>query len=1243
MDSTPTTQSQLRVAHFNIQSAHSKKPLLIKFLQEQNIDICLLNETWFKDNGRIFRIPGYNIHFKNASNEHGGVAILIKPYIKYDLLQTTFYEDIQTIAISLSTQRGKLTVLNSYCPPTSGHIRINKIRNIIRDLPKPILVAGDFNAHHIAFGCLSTKNRGQQLYDLIDELDLCILNNGQVTTIHYPNTVPSAIDIGFASACIAPLCNWTVHDDNMGSYHFPTITDITLSIDRYQYNPPIEKFLYHKTDWTRYSQISENYFDNVTVDVCNPLQAYNSFCDRLDALKLECVPKFCKTSTFKSKPPAPWWNEKCEQAVIASYEALKYYRNNPTIPNFINYKKLEAIKKRTISEEKKNGWRNLCNSFNRTTPISKIWNYIKMFKGIKANNKSYCDEFVNSFLDKLAANGKDVEGLNTYFDLHNANSTSKFLLDPFTFEEFKFSLETRRNTTPGLDGFPYLLIKHLHTSVQKLFLKILNALWLQQVIPESWKTQCVIPILKPDKPPDDANSYRPISLSSCLGKIFENMIKIRLDWFAESKGIIPNIQFGFRRGRSCADSFVALLSDLKNGKKYKSIVCTFLDVQGAFDNVQPGILVKILSQIGIPGLLCKWIYNFLTERTLYVKHNNILYGPKSASKGTMQGATLSPLLYNLYTSEICKYVNTSNVNILQFADDLVLYSVNYNVDIAVNNVNIALGQLYKYYMEELDLKINPSKSSVLIFSKDTPTVQVNYNNVNIPVVTNHKFLGVVLDTKLSFEQHIKYISKNALKGLNVIRCLAGVSWGADPKTLSMLYKSIVRSHFDYSCLAYVNSSYVYKLDVLQNKALRVILGAMCSTPIRAMEVESKIEPLCLRRLLIAKRYSAKLTASNNQLIIKKVIPLIIPLQGPITSGSKLLTGVFPKMSSILLETQEKYSSIFKQPSWPCYIASYNNLMFSVQVIETKVYSNIEYLEFLEQNKKYYRFYTDGSKSESHVRSAVYDPQTKFAQSFVLSTTCSIFTAEAYAVLQAVKRIANVHFCKYFLIVTDSLSLIHCLVNNKINYKTNYLIYYIREYLIKYSSDDIKVSFMWVPSHIGITGNEVADRTACEGINAIDVSLVMQIPFTDCFQSIRNDIMHLWREFWKTDQVTKGKWYGEIQLDLPSKPWYNDLQAASRDFITMINRLRFGHSTTPAHLNRLNIVESSRCEYCQQEPCDAEHLIFSCPSFSVQRLILASELSDMDINNSPRRLCDLLKIKECFYPLYKYIKNTFNKL
>lgn len=86
---------------------------------------------------------------------------------------------------------------------------------------------------------------------------------------------------------------------------------------------------------------------------------------------------------------------------------------------------------------------------------------------------------------------------------------------------------------------------------------------------------------------------------------------------------------------------------------------------------------------GLPSKTLNWLLNFLLNRTLFLKFNNKLHEPRLVNKGTMQGAILSPLLYNLYTFQILNFVNTSQVKILQFTDDLLLYSENQNLNIAV--------------------------------------------------------------------------------------------------------------------------------------------------------------------------------------------------------------------------------------------------------------------------------------------------------------------------------------------------------------------------------------------------------------------------------------------------------------------------------------------------------------------------------------------------------------------------------
>jgi ribonuclease HI len=1250
--------NSLKIAQYNVEGVINKKPLLIEFLQDNKIDICLLNETWLKENNNFY-IPNYTIINQLGVGGRGGVSILVRDCFKYSNVSIPFNDELQSVAIILHTDIGKLSLLCVYCPPPK-HGRSNfesrKLKRIINNLPKPVMVSGDFNAHHVAFGCLSINKRGSDIYDVFDECDLCILNTGSPTTIGRAGHNPSAIDVSCISPSMAPLCDWNVHSDCMGSYHFPTIVNINISVEKYDIGMPTERFLYNKADWVSFTSASENAFDTISNEHTNALNYYNEFCVILNDIKNKYIPTFKNYTNYIRKKPVPWWDDECKEAVTKSKQALNFYRSHPTIQNYIEYKKVDAYKKRLISIKKKNSWLKLSESFNRYTPVTIIWNYIRRFKRASSSKQSKNDEWILDFFEKYAPisaseRNKNFNMLDSYFN-NKGNPSAQFLIEPFTWLEFKTSLQSRKDTTPGLDDIKYILIKNLHVNAQKLLLHIFNLLWESQTIPSAWKTQCVIPILKPNKPIDDCNSYRPISLSSCIGKIFENMLKLRLDYYTESNNILPSEQFGFRKGRSATESFTSLIADIKKSFFHSVTVCAFLDIKGAFDNVDPSILVHVLFEIGIPGKFCKWIFNFLHERTMHVKFNNILHGPRKVYKGTMQGATISPILYNIYTCQIKQYLKENNVQFLQFADDLLVYTVNKDVNIAVNKLNSALSQIHNYYHHKLRLDVSSSKSSAMIFSKRCTLSFLNndvmYNNQPLPWVESHKFLGVYLDPKLSFQKHINNIVGNASKGLNVLRSLAGVHWGADPQILSMLYKSLIRSHFDYSSLAYMsaNSSVLRKLDIIQNKALRIITGAMCSTPIHVMQSETCIPPLAIRRLQLAERFCLKLVSSNNSLVQNSLLSLPLIQTSQETSYyvhiDLLKMGHTPELETILIYILKTYENLYINSTWPLYKFPYNALVnCNIDLCTEKIHNNTDLMKFID-NKNYYRIYTDGSKSENRVTSAYYDAQISISKNFLINNNCSIYTAECYAIYQALlylKSLNSKH--NKFLILSDSLSVLNSL-ENTCKYDVNYLILFIKHLLFILNGCDKIIHFLWVPSHCGITGNEKADA-ATRGPLDFDHSSLMKIPFTDCRSQITQKLLLLWKDYWEFISEEKGKWYKKIQGSPPAQPWWYNKQIDNRKYITTINRMRFGHGQFRTHLKRLNMVESRECAACGVDE-DLEHIVLECQRYGLQRLILVHELQLMHKTQEiSRSLEELLKDTINYKAIYKFITNTVTNI
>lgn len=166
-----------------------------------------------------------------------------------------------------------------------------------------------------------------------------------------------------------------------------------------------------------------------------------------------------------------------------------------------------------------------------------------------------------------------------------------------------------------------------------------------------------------------------------------NGIKNRIYKWVETRQILPNSQFGFRNHRSSIDNIAILTSHIYHSwYKDKVTSALFLDIQGAYDNVLGDILIKRLINLDMPRPYIQFIFNLISYREVHFRFNDIncvkiVNNPdltqttQSLGKGLPQGCVLNPLLYAIYVAELETLVqNQPNMYILQFADDICLYS-----------------------------------------------------------------------------------------------------------------------------------------------------------------------------------------------------------------------------------------------------------------------------------------------------------------------------------------------------------------------------------------------------------------------------------------------------------------------------------------------------------------------------------------------------------------------------------------
>ena len=375
-----------------------------------------------------------------------------------------------------------------------------------------------------------------------------------------------------------------------------------------------------------------------------------------------------------------------------------------------------------------------------------------------------------------------------------------------------------------MDGFSPTILKLCINTIIEPLLYIINLSLKTGVFPNKLKVAKVIPVHKTGDT-SNVNNKRPVSILNCLSKVFEKVIFNRINEYLDMYKIINVSQHGFRKNRSTETAIADFLKVAYQDINLKKIgIGIFIDYSKAFDCIDYDIFVKKLEHIGIRGAMKNLLADYLRGRTQCVFYNNCYSDPIELRQGAPQGSNLAPLIWQIYGNDMVNCTNSLVFSL--FADDTNTYKSHTKIVNLIHDANRELLKLYQWIIDNR-LSMNVKKLNGLLFNyrgrtDNLPNIMIGQSI--IPLVDSTKFLGIIVDKGLKWEEHIKSVANKISKLSGIIYLIRR---SLTPEALKCIYFSLGYSHIIYGIVFWGDSHacHLRPLVVAHKRLVRTICFA----------------------------------------------------------------------------------------------------------------------------------------------------------------------------------------------------------------------------------------------------------------------------------------------------------------------------------------------------------------------------------------------------------------------------------
>jgi len=807
--------SSLKCKLINARSICNKLPDLHYLLDNEQVDILLITETWLRNdisNTTVINNRRLSIFRKDRINSLGGGVCIITndntvKAVNVPIAQSFSDSDIVCIDIVNSDQ--PLRIICCYRPPSSdtdsvsveSMNRIVKCLEILCDTDSTVVLAGDFNLPFIDWSCpvfISDCRRCStqfnefvglfSLHQFIDEYTRLNQNSNDFSG--------SILDLVFCNDNFV-VQNVCVMAPFSSSDHSSIVFNLLCHISVSDHNVQYRNF--NDADWDAIKLFFNNVdWDDVFDDCSSPVDLYNSF----SKVVHESIDQFVPVRNTNNRR-----NNKSSSGVPYPASVKKLLRKKLCV-----WKRFKAFRTDSLRVQ----YRDICSRCRRA-----IYNSLLHYEEsiIDSNNLGRFFRYSNSKLigHKNVGPLQQSDGTITVDPTIKASLLSDHFNSNFTYDNGvipssvhsndqhglsniifspnlvrKVISKLKSNSSGGPDGIPPVFIKNCNIFLCGPLSFLFQQFFENSYIPPIWLKAFITPVFKKGdstKP----NNYRPISLTCNLCKIMECIIKDQVVSYLLSKGLISKQQHAFLCKRSTVTNLLESVHDWTVHLQHKySVDVIYIDFSHAFDCVVHSKLLSKLSSFGIQGLLLYWIEAFLSNRTQCVVIEHCFSDWCPVISGVPQGSVLGPLLFVLYIDDI-GIICSADVTHQLFADDLKLYTSVVSGSTGIN-LQESLDKLC-VWCNNWQLTVNIAKCYVHHLGKNNQRIPYYFSGSQIPVSNVVVDLGISVDCNLKFDSHINNIIS---KSYSRIGALFKGFCSRSPSVLKKAYITYVRPILEYA-------------------------------------------------------------------------------------------------------------------------------------------------------------------------------------------------------------------------------------------------------------------------------------------------------------------------------------------------------------------------------------------------------------------------------------------------------------